>query len=179
MSFPDLVRLALSRLRTGRLRAALTMLGVVIGVAAIVALVGVAEGTTANIQRQLNALGTNLLTITPGFTPAGGSSLTLDDAEAIGEVPTVAGVAPEAQTQLAVSGGDETTTTSIVGTTQDYALVRAYEVWAGTFLTTVAVERDLRVAVLGASTADDLALDETDLGSEISLGGLPFQLVGI
>ena len=179
MSTIDLIRLALSRLRTGRLRAALTMLGIVIGVAAIVALVGVAEGTTANIERQLSALGTNLLTVTPGFSLGGESSLTLDDADAIGEIPTIAGVAPEAQTQLTVKAGEETTTTSIIGTTEDYAGVRAYEVWAGTFLTSVAVERDLRVAVLGASTAEDLGLDETNLGGEISIGGLPFQLVGI
>jgi putative ABC transport system permease protein len=175
----DLVRLALSRLRTGRLRAALTMLGIVIGVGAIVALVGVAEGTTSNIQSQLAALGTNLLTVTPGFSQGGGSSLTLDDAAAIAQISTVAGVAPEAQTQQTVTFGTKSTTTSIVGTTEDYGSVRAYQVWAGTFLTPAVVERDLRVAVLGTSTADDLGIDETSLGSEISIGGLPFQLIGI
>jgi putative ABC transport system permease protein len=179
MTVLELVRLALSRLRTNRLRAGLTMLGIIIGVAAIVALVGVAEGTTANIERQLAALGTNLLTVTPGFSQAGESSLTLDDSAAIREIPTIAGVAPEAQTQLTVEAGDESTTTSIVGTTPDYAAVRAYDVWAGTFLTTPSVERDLRVAVLGASTAEDLELDQTDLGTEISIGGLPFTLIGI
>jgi putative ABC transport system permease protein len=179
MNALDLVRLALSRLRTSRLRAALTMLGVIIGVGAIVALVGVAEGTTSNITNRLASLGTNLLTVTPTFSPGGGSSLTIDDAEAIGEIATVAGVAPESQTQLTVAVGDESTTTSVVGTTADYVDVRAYDVWAGSFLSDLAVERDLRVAVLGASTADDLGLDETDLGHEISIGGLPFQLVGI
>ncbi len=179
MSPLDLVRLALSRLRTARLRAALTMLGIIIGVGAIVALVGVAEGTTANIERQLNALGTNLLTVTPGFSASGGSSLSRDDADAIADISQVAGVAPEIQTQLTVTAGDESTTTSVVGTTADYLSVRAFEVWAGSFLSDLAVERDLRVAVLGASTAEDLGLDETDIGSEITVGGLPFQLVGI
>ena len=113
MSALDLVRLALSRLRTARLRAALTMLGVIIGVGAIVALVGVAEGTTANIENQLNSLGTNLLTVTPGFSSSGSSSLSRDDADAIAEIPQVAGVAPEVQTQLTVTVGDESTTTSV------------------------------------------------------------------
>jgi putative ABC transport system permease protein len=179
MSALDLVRLALSRLRTSRLRAGLTMLGVIIGVGAIVALVGVAEGTTGTIERQLSALGTNLLTVTPSLGQGGESSLALDDAEAIAELPAVAGVAPELQTQLAVTAGDESTTTSVVGTTADYLSVRAFEVWAGSFLTSIMVERDLRSVVLGSSTAGDLGLDEGDLGRELSIGGLPFQLVGI
>jgi putative ABC transport system permease protein len=91
----------------------------------------------------------------------------------------VAGVAPESQVAQAVEAGDEATYTSVVGTTPDYLAVRAHQVWAGSFLSELSVERDLRVAVLGASTAEDLGLDETDLGSEIAIGGLPFQLIGI
>src|SRR6188474_2672943 len=95
MSLPELLRLALSRLRTNRLRAALTMLGVIIGVASVVALVGVGQGTTANITSRLAGLGTNLLTISPsGFSSSGSGSLTLGDAEAIAKLPSVAGVAP-------------------------------------------------------------------------------------
>jgi putative ABC transport system permease protein len=180
MSTVEMVRLALSRLRTGRVRAVLTMLGVIIGVASVVALVGVANGTTSNITTRLASLGTNLLTVSPTTQGSDGStSLTLDDAAAIGELDPVSGVAPEVSTSLTVSAGDETTTTTIVGTTASYADVRAYEVWQGTFLTEPAVERDLRVAVLGNSTAEDLGLDETDLGTEISIGGIPFQVIGI
>jgi putative ABC transport system permease protein len=180
MSTVEMVRLALSRLRTGRVRAVLTMLGVIIGVASVVALVGVANGTTSNITTRLASLGTNLLTVSPTTQGSDGSTgLTLDDAAAIGELDPVSGVAPEVATSLTVSAGDETTTTTIVGTTASYADVRAYEVWQGTFLTEPAVERDLRVAVLGNSTAEDLGLDETDLGTEISIGGIPFQVIGI
>jgi putative ABC transport system permease protein len=180
MSAVEMIRLALSRLRTGRVRAVLTMLGVIIGVASVVALVGVANGTTSNITTRLASLGTNLLTVSPTTQGSDGSTgLTLDDAAAIGELDPVSGVAPEVATSLTVSAGDETTTTTIVGTTASYADVRAYEVWQGTFLTEPAVERDLRVAVLGNSTAEDLGLDETDLGTEISIGGIPFQVIGI
>jgi putative ABC transport system permease protein len=173
----ELLRLALSRLRTSRLRAALTMLGVVIGVASVVALVGVGQGTTSNITSRLAGLGTNLLTI----SPSGGSDTTLDldDAAAIGTLDGVAAVAPEVQTSTTVSVGTKSTTTSVIGTSADYAMVRAYDVWQGSFLTSVSVEQGLRVAVLGATTATDLGLDATSLGSTVSIGGLPFEVIGI
>ena len=180
MSLPELLRLALSRLRTNRLRAALTMLGVIIGVASVVALVGVGQGTTSNITTALSSLGTNLLTISPtGASSDGSTTLTLDDSEAIAELPGVAAVAPEVSTSQNVSAGTETTTTTIIGTTSAYPTVRAYKVWQGSALTDVAVDRDLRVAVLGKSTANDLKLGASDIGSRIRIGGIDFTLVGI
>ena len=122
MSFTELLRLALSRLRTSRLRAALTMLGVIIGVASVVALVGVGQGTTSNITSRLAGLGTNLLTISP--TGRGGTTstnLTLDDATAIGELASVAGVAPEISTSQTIKAGTKSETVTVVGTTSAYA----------------------------------------------------------
>jgi putative ABC transport system permease protein len=180
MSFGELLRLALSRLRTSRLRAALTMLGVIIGVASVVALVGVGQGTTANITSRLAGLGTNLLTISP--TGRGGTTsttLTIDDATAIGQLASIASVAPEISTTQTIKAGTESETVSVVGTTNAYASVRAYDVWQGTFLTPVSVDRKLRVVVLGATTATNLGLDATDIGSQVTIGGLPFQVIGI
>jgi putative ABC transport system permease protein len=180
MSPLELIRLALSRLRSSRMRAALTMLGVIIGVASVVALVGVGQGTTSNITNSLSALGTNLLTISPTEMSSDGSTtLSLDDSASIAELTSVAGVAPEVSTALTVTAGDESTDTTIVGTTDAYATVRAYDVWQGTFLTDAAIDRDLRVAVLGASTAEDLGLDADDIGTEISIAGIPFRVIGI
>jgi len=180
MSPLELIRLALSRLRRGRVRAALTMLGVVIGVASVVGLVSVGTGTTARITQQLSSLGTNLLTITPTGFSNGDTTLTLDDAKAIAEVPGLAGVAPEIQTQETVAASaTNTTTTSIVGTSAAYARVRAYDVWQGTFLTDVAVDRSLRVAVLGATTASNLGLGAEAVGTQIKIGGIPFTIAGI
>jgi putative ABC transport system permease protein len=179
MSAPEMVRLALSRLRSSRLRAALTMLGVVIGVASVVALIGVGRGTTSQITSRLDALGTNLLTISPSGRNGGTSTLTLDDATAIAGLDTIAAVAPEDSTQAVVAAGRTTTTTSIVGTSAAYATVRAYDVWQGTFLTDTAVDRSLRVAVLGATVADDLGLDASAIGTQVSIGGLPFEVIGI
>jgi len=180
MSVLELLRLALSRLRTSRLRAALTMLGVIIGVASVVALVGVGQGTTSNITSRLSALGTNLLTISPsGKSSSGTSTLTLEDADAIAKVEGVAAVAPEVSTSQTVTRGTTSSDTTIVGTTAAYAAVRAYDVWQGTFLTSPAVDLGLRVAVLGATTADNLGITAQDLGTEIRVGGIPFQVIGI
>ena len=179
MSALELVRLALSRLRRARVRAALTMLGVVIGVASVVALIGVGRGTTSSITTRLNALGTNLLTISASGRNGGSSTLTVEDATAIGGIDTIAAVAPEASTEAVVAAGRLTTTTSVVGTSAAYASVRAYDVWQGTFLTDAAVGQALRVAVLGATVADDLGLDASAIGTEVSIGGLPFEVIGI
>jgi putative ABC transport system permease protein len=179
MSLRELLRLALSRLRTHRLRAALTMLGVIIGVASVVALVGVGQGTTSNITNRLAGLGTNLLTISPTGGGGGTSTLTTDDVDAISKLPGIAGVAPEISSNLTVSAGTKSTTTSVVGTTPAYPMVRAYDIWQGSFLTDPSLANDLRVAVLGATTATTLGLGANDLGSQISVGGLPFRVIGI
>jgi putative ABC transport system permease protein len=156
------------------------MLGVVIGVASVVALVGVGRGTTANITRSLGSLGTNLLTVSPTGGVNTTSTLTLDDATAIAGIDGVVAVAPELQTQATVATSTtNTATTSIVGTSADYAYVRAYDVWQGAFLSTLDVERSLRVAVLGATVADNLGLDGSAVGTTVSIDGLPFEVIGI
>jgi putative ABC transport system permease protein len=180
MRFSELIRLSLSRLRTSRLRAALTMLGVIIGVGSVVALVGVGQGTTSNITTRLAGLGTNLLTISP--TGRGGTTstrLTLDDAAAVGQLASVGAVEPELSTTQTIKVGKESESVTVVGTTSAYATVRAYNVWQGSFLTDFSVEHKLRVVVLGATTATNLGLDATALGTQVTIGGLPFQVIGI
>ena len=187
MSLLELVRLAISRLGTSRVRSFLTMLGIIIGVASVVALVSVGQGASTGITNRISSLGTNLLTINAGATFSGGvrsaagsaTTLTLDDAAAIREVSGVAAVSPELSTQAFVVAGDLNTTTTVLGTTQDYPTVRAYELWQGSFLTDTSVEQALRVAVLGATTAEDLGVDASSIGSEITVGGIPFEVVGI
>ncbi len=187
MRYVELVQLAISRLAAARLRAILTMLGVIIGVGSIVALVAVAQGATSGITSRIQSLGTNLLTVQPGSSTSGfvrlgagsATTLTLADADAIGELSGVAAVAPEVSTQAIVVAGDENTTTSIVGTTADYLAVRTFEIWQGSFLTDVATQASLRVAVLGSTTADDLGLDESAIGTDVLVAGIPFRVVGI
>jgi putative ABC transport system permease protein len=187
MNVAELIRLALSRLGAARLRAVLTMLGVIIGVASVVALVAVGQGATNGITKQLQNLGTNLLTVNPGASFTGGTrgaagsatTLTLEDATAIGQIDGVAAVAPQVQTQALVVAGTLNSTTTVTGTSAAYATIRNYEVWQGTFLTDASLDVGMRAAVLGATTADDLGLDATSIGSTITVDGLPFRLVGI
>jgi len=187
MKLTDLVGLALSRLGTGKLRTALTMLGIIIGVASVVALVSVAQGATKGISNQLQALGTNLVTVSPGFTRTGATrgaigsatTLTLDDANALATLGDVQAVAPELTTNELVVAGTQNETTRLVGTTPGYLSVFAYQIWVGTFLSQASVDQDLRVAVIGATTATNLDLTSSSIGSTIDVGGLPFQLVGI
>jgi putative ABC transport system permease protein len=183
----DLFRLALSRLGTGKVRTALTMLGIIIGVASVVALVAVAQGATKGISDRLQALGTNLVTVSPGATRTGatrGSSgsattLTLDDATALAGLNGVQVIAPQLTTSKLVIAGTQNETTRIIGTTPGYLEVFAYQMWTGNFLNQASVDHNLRVAVIGSTTADNLGLTETAVGSTIYIGGLPFELVGI
>jgi len=187
MNILELVRLAFARLAVSRLRAALTMLGIIIGVASVIALVAVGNGATSGITRQLESLGTNLLTVNPGSTTSGlvrgaagsATSLTVADASAIAALAGVGAVAPQAQTQAVVVAGLDNTTTTIVGTTGDFAKVRNFDVWQGTFLSPVDVAQGLRVAVIGSTTAADLNLGATAVGSQIEINGLPFTVIGI
>jgi len=177
----ELVGLALARLGTSRMRAALTMLGIVIGVGSVVALVAVGQGASSGITNRIESLGTNLLTVNAGASISTGTrgaagsatTLTLDDATAIAKLSGVAAVAPQLSTSAFVVAGISNTTTTVIGTTQDYPTVRAYTVWQGRFLTDTSVESELRVAVLGATTAEDLGLDASAVGTTSRSAGSP------
>ncbi|HJX68105.1 MAG TPA: ABC transporter permease [Candidatus Limnocylindrales bacterium] len=187
MKITDLIGLAFSRLGTGKMRAALTMLGVIIGVASVVALVSVAQGATKGISDRLQSLGTNLLTVSPGFTSTGATrggfgtatTLTIDDANALVQLDGVQAIAPELTTNKLVIAGTQNETARVVGTTPGYVSVFANDMWVGSFLNQASVDNKLRVAVIGATTADNLSLTETSVGSTIYIGGLPFDLIGI
>jgi putative ABC transport system permease protein len=183
----DLLGLALSRLKTGKVRTILTMLGIIIGVASVVALVAVAQGATKGISDRLQGLGTNLVTVSPGFTRTGATrgaigsatTLTLDDAAALGGLDGVQAIAPQLTTNKLVIAGTQNETARIIGTTPGYLEVFAYQMWTGVFLNQASIDHNLRVAVIGATTADNLGLTETAIGSTIYVGGLPFELIGI
>jgi putative ABC transport system permease protein len=163
------------------------MLGIIIGVGSVVALVAVGQGATAGITRNLQSLGTNLLTVNAGASTSGftrgafgsATTLTVDDADALAQLEGVAALAPELNTNALVRFGDANETASVIGTNQDYAQVRNYQVWQGSFLNGASVDAGLRVAVIGSETATNLGIGAADIGSEIRIAGLPFQLVGI
>jgi putative ABC transport system permease protein len=163
------------------------MLGIIIGVASVVALVSVAEGATKGITDQLQSLGTNLLTVSPGSGRTGATrlalgsatTLTVADANSLAGLDGVQAVAPELTTNNLIVAGTQNETTRIVGTTPGYLSVFAYDMWVGSFLNQASVDHNLRVAVIGATTADNLSLTNSSVGTTITIGGLPFQLIGI
>ncbi len=187
MIWAELIPLAISRLGAARTRALLTMLGIIIGVGSIIALVSVAQGATSGITNLIEGLGANLLNISPGASTngfirgVGGSvdTLTVDDADAIARLDGVDQVAPQVATSAVVVAGDRNTATTVAGITPAFAPVRAYEIWNGAFISEAAYSAALRVAVLGSATADALHLDESAVGTDINVGGVPFRVVGI
>jgi putative ABC transport system permease protein len=184
----EAVRMALRRLVAHRMRSLLTMLGVLIGTAAVIALVSIGKGASSDVTANIERLGTNLVTVNAGASFSGGTrsaggsatTLTVDDASAIAELDGVRAVAPEAQTSGLVVAGDANTTTTIVGTTPAYRSVRAYDLQRGSFLTALAQEQRVPIAVLGSSVAEDLGLDaESAIGTTLTVSGLPVRVVGV
>jgi putative ABC transport system permease protein len=182
------LRVAAGALSANKMRSSLTMLGVIIGVAAVIALLSIGQGVQQSVTEQIQSAGSNLLMILPGEITETGSfeynpSLTWGDAQAIADpmnVPDAAIVAPtmEGSTSVSYSGEEMTTYTS--GVTSDYDVVRNLEVVLGQFITTQDVERRARVAVLGSTVAEELfgedgyALDQT-----IKINRIPFKVVGV
>jgi putative ABC transport system permease protein len=189
VSYLEALRLAVRRLRTNRLRTALTALGVIIGVGALVALLAVGQGTQQRLTSRIASLGTNLLSVQAGASVTGGlrgaagsaTTLTRDDATALAALPGVSAVAPEMPVNNAVVvAGRYNTTTQVTGTTADEAYVRGYDVQVGTFLSAHAVAQGLRVAVLGPTTVSDLSTTpERIVGTAVTINGIPFQVVGV
>src|SRR5581483_8142933 len=189
MTIAEALRLALRRLRANKVRSGLTGLGVIIGVAAVVALMAVGQGAQRSLTDRIAGLGTNLLSVQAGGNTGGfirgaagsATTLTTADADALRSLEYVAAVAPELPVGNAlVVSGRSNTTTSITGTTADEARVRGLEVQAGSFLSAHEQAHGLRVAVLGATTASDLNLDpEGAVGSTIFANGIPLQVVGV
>jgi putative ABC transport system permease protein len=189
VSYLEALRLAVRRLRTNRLRTALTALGVIIGVGALVALLAVGQGTQQRLTSRIASLGTNLLSVQAGASVTGGlrgaagsaTTLTREDATALAALPGVTAAAPEMPVSNAVVVADRyNTTTQVTGTTADEAYVRGYDVQVGTFLSAHAVTHGLRVAVLGPTTVSDLSTTpERIVGTTVTIDGIPFQVVGV
>src|SRR5215470_15409666 len=152
------VRIALRALTVNRTRSALTMLGIIIGVAAVIAMVGVGSGATDRIQQQIQSIGSNLIVVLPGSISSNGvrlgsggvATLTQDDAKAIAtECPSVALTAPTVRGAVQIIAGNNNWATSAQGVTPDYMTIRDYSMLSGQFFTTQDVDSAAKSAVLG------------------------------
>jgi len=187
MALSKILQIAWKGLNRNRLRSLLTMLGVIIGVAAVIIMVSVSTGTEATIQERIQGLGTNLLFIQQSFTsgrPEPGrdqGGLVYDDAAAIANgVSGVSGVSVEQDSSETVKGGSVTVNdVSILGTTTDFPQVRDMTVGEGRYFTQKELDRKQKVAVLGASLAEELFGSTTALGQLITVGNTKLVVVGV
>jgi putative ABC transport system permease protein len=186
----ETVRTGYDAVRAHRLRSALTMLGILIGIAAVMLTVGLGLGAQATIGAQISSLGSNLLVVTPGSATTNGvrggqgsaATLTLADAAALSDeqvAPDVAGVAPTVQRPGSLTVAGTNWTTSVVGTSEDWASVRARTVSNGRFLTAEDVSGKAAVVVLGSTTARELFGEENAVGRTVTVSGVPMTVVGI
>ena len=188
MDLVDSVRVATRALTSNKMRSGLTMLGVIIGVAAVIALLSIGQGVQKAVTDQIQSAGSNLLFILPVQVGEGGGgeftqSLTSDDVESIRDprnVPDVAAVAPMMTGSLQVTRRSEEMRTTVAGVSPEYEAVRTFEVAFGTFLTSQDVDRRARVAVLGADAAEELFPDYGyPVGETIKINRIPFRVVGV
>jgi len=183
----EILSVAWEGLLTNKLRTLLTMLGVIIGVGAVIMMLAVSAGAQAIVADQIKGLGTNLIFVTPNFTrggPVGGGSdtfLTMDDVSAIeAQVPGVTGVSTERDASETVRAGSVTLSgVSIVGTTADYPTVRSVGIASGRFFTAQEVTRGTKVAVLGPSLAESLFGSSNPIGQTILVGNAQLTVIGV
>jgi putative ABC transport system permease protein len=183
-----LVRLALQSILKNRMRALLTMLGIIIGVAAVVVMVAVGYGARLRIREQIDNLGTNMIVITPGASTAGGVSqgaqafatLTLADAEKIrSQAQTVGAVSPVLVGRSQVIAPEGNWRTSINGVDTDYQTIRQWQTESGAFFGPEDVRAARNVAVLGQTVAQRTFGDRDPVGDEIQIAALRFKVVGV
>jgi putative ABC transport system permease protein len=195
--------LAIDRIRANILRSSLTILGVIIGVAAVVGLVSIGAAVEASIDDQFSSLGANSLTVQAGDSAAarvgdteGGvgngsfapdlaivdsdATLTSEDLDAIAQTPGVEASAPIVQQRVTVAGPSAESTTTVVATTSNLWMIEGWETAAGSFLPERADDGELAVAVLGSSLADELGLEPADaIGTTVTVDGQTYGVIGV
>jgi putative ABC transport system permease protein len=188
INIPSAVRISFRALLVNKMRSGLTMLGIIIGVGAVIAMVALGAGASRQVTEQLTIMGSNLLMVLPGATTAGGvrmgagtqPTLTLADAEAIvKECPAVVDVAPILGGVAQVVFGHMNWSTGITGTTPGMLIVRNWELSAGRPLTQQDVKGAAKVALLGSSVAEILFGYEDPVGKTIRIKNVPFTVVGV
>lgn len=191
MSWLETLRTGLDAVRTHRMRSALTVLGILIGIAAVILTVGLGEGAQAQVTSEISALGTNLLTVSPGSSTSsagirGGlgsaSTLTMADANALASpavAPDVAAVAPTTSSEEVLTAGSSNWTTSVVGSTVSWLSVRGRTMTEGRFFTHQEVATEAAVTVLAPTTAQELFGFRDPVGQTVNVNGIPLTVIGV
>ncbi len=181
-------RIALRALGRNKLRSFLTMLGIIIGVGAVIAMVAIGEGAKALVRQQIASLGTNLLVILPGAVNLGGArtgsggrqSLTDTDAKAImSQIPVVTGASPVLRQTQQVIGGEQNWSTSVQGIAPEYQQIRDWKVDTGRFITQADVDSTAKVALIGQTVAYNLFGSEDPIDNVVRIKKIPFRIIGV
>ncbi|AFY68913.1 protein of unknown function DUF214 [Thalassoporum mexicanum PCC 7367] len=186
MDIVESFKMAGKTLVANRLRSALTMLGIIIGNASVIAMIGVGEGAQKYAAGEFESLGTDVLFIIPGTdntrrtTLQPPNRLTVEDAEAIaGQVPSISAVAPQLSGSELVTFDDETTRATLIGTTPSYSTVRDTDTAQGRFISEEDMRRNARVVMLGSAIAESLFGTEDPIGKQLRVRGISFEVVGV
>ena len=188
MLFTELLKMAALSLIANKLRTLLTMLGIIIGVAAVIAMVSVGMGVKKNVVDSISRLGSNLLMVMPGSSNRGGPrgaagsviTLTYDDAKAIKEkIKDVAYVSPTVQNSYQVVYGHENWNTTVTGVIPEYVNIQSLTMKSGLFFTEHDVEVRSRVAVIGTTVATNLFDEVNPVGKKIRIGNAPYTIIGL
>lgn len=181
------IKIALRALARNKVRSALTMLGIIIGVASVIAMVSLGQGAQKQVQDQISSMGTNMLIVSAGSQRSGGvrggsgtaSTITLDDVEAIRQASSVAAVSPSVSASVTLVAGNQNWTTRAEGVAPSYLQIRNRSVAAGDFFTNADVRSAARVAVVGQTIVDQVFGGSDPVGQMIRVRNLPFRVVGV
>ena len=190
MLITDLFEETFLAISANKTRSGLTVLGIVIGIGSVIAMISIGQGATGSIQSNIQAMGTNLITVTPGFQRSfsqvsvgrgSAQSLTIADGEAIAaEITFVQDVAPEVSRRYQVVAGGKNTNTQVDGATASYPNVRNVEIDQGSFISDQNVSSFSKVAVLGPTVRDDLFGEGVNpIGQTIRINGINFKVIGL
>jgi len=174
---------ALDSLLANKLRSGLTMLGIVIGVASVIAMLSIGEGANTQITSEIEGIGTNVLFVSSGGDATNPEPLTMNDAEAIANLdraPSVSGVAPTIQGNFKISIPGETSNTTVVGVTEEYFTIRNVEVSEGVLINQAHLNTKEAIVILGSTTAENLfGSVENLIGESVRINDQPFTVIGI
>jgi putative ABC transport system permease protein len=190
MNLLMIIRVALRALVRNKMRATLTMLGIIIGVAAVIAMVSIGQGAQASVQAQIEGIGTNLLFLSAGAQNVGGvrsgtgdsgtNTLTVEDLEAIRrEVPSVSMVTPTINARSQLVAGNMNWNTQVQGVSEQYPEVRKWTIQSGEFFSETDVRTAARVIVVGQTIGDNLFPGMDPVGQTVRVANLPFRIVGV
>jgi putative ABC transport system permease protein len=186
MNIVESMQMAGKTLLSNKLRSALTMLGIVIGNASVITMIGVGEGGQKFVNKQLESLGPNVLFVIPGnretqrISNDVAKNLVLEDAEAIAsQVPTIAGVSPELNGRYVANYRNRNTNVNIIGTTPSFLKVREFDTATGRFFTDIDMKRNNQVTVLGANLGQRLFGTTNPVGKQLRIKNATFQVIGV